>query len=168
MVICDSSSLIHLGGIGRLGLLRELYGKLIIPKAVWREVVEEGKGRAGVVEVQEARLAGWIEVRPASQESLLKSLKQELDDGEAEVICLAVELKASLVLLDETEARRVAGLYELKKTGAVGVLIRARLDGKLEALRPELDRLRNEAGFWLEEKLYRQALAAVGEEVEGA
>ena len=38
MVICDSSSLIHLAGIGRLGLLRELYGKLIVPTAVWREI----------------------------------------------------------------------------------------------------------------------------------
>jgi len=166
MVICDSSSLIHLAGIGRLGLLRELYGKLIVPTAVWREVVEEGKGRLGVVEVEEARLEGWIEVRPVTQELLLKSLKQELDDGEAEVICLAVELKASLVLLDETEARRVASLYALNKTGAIGVLIRARLEGKLEVLRPELDKLRTEAGFWIEEKLYRQALDAVGEESE--
>jgi len=164
MVICDSSCLIHLAGIGRLGLLRELYGKLIVPTAVWREVVEEGKGRPGVVEVREARLEGWIEVRPATQELLLKSLKQELDDGEAEVISLAVELKASLVLLDETEARRVASLYSLNKTGAIGVLIRARREGKLETLRPELDKLRIEAGFWIEEKLYRQALTAVGEE----
>jgi predicted nucleic acid-binding protein len=156
MVICDSSSLIHLAGIGRLSLLRELYGKLIVPAAVWREVVEEGRGRPGVVEVQEARLAGWIEVRSVTQELLLKSLKQELDDGEAEVISLAVELKASLVLVDETEARRVASLYGLNKTGAIGVLIRARLAGKL-------DRLRAESGFWIEEQLYLQALAAVGE-----
>lgn len=168
MVICDSSSLIHLAGIGRLGLLRELYGKLIVPTAVWREVVEEGKGRLGVVEVQEARLAGWIEVRSATQELLLRSLKQELDDGEAEVISLAIELKASLILLDETEARRIASLYELNKTGAVGVLIRARLEGKIESLRTELDRLRTESGFWIEERLYRQALTAVGEEPETA
>jgi predicted nucleic acid-binding protein len=164
MVICDSSPLIHLAGIGRLGLLRELYGKLIVPTAVWREIVEEGKGRPGVIEVQEARLAGWIEVRSTTQVLLLRSLKQELDDGEAEVISLAVELNASLVLLDETEARRVAGLYDLNKTGAIGVLIRSRLEGKLEALRPELDKIRNEAGFWIEGRLYLQALAAVGEE----
>jgi predicted nucleic acid-binding protein len=74
MVICDSSVLIHLSGIGRLGLLRELYGKLIVPSAVWREVVEEGMGRPGVIEVQEARGEGWIEVRPATQE-LLEKLK---------------------------------------------------------------------------------------------
>ena len=70
MVLCDSSTLIHLAGIGRLELLRELYGKLIVPKAVWREVVEEGKGRLGVVEVQAARLSGWIEVRAATNEAL--------------------------------------------------------------------------------------------------
>jgi len=167
MVVCDSSTLIHLAGIGRLELLRELYGKLVVPKAVWREVVEEGKGRLGVVEVQAARLAGWIEVRAATNEALLRSLSQELDDGESEVISLAVELNASLVLIDETEARRIASLYDLNKTGAVGALIRARLEGKIEALRPELDKLRTEAGFWIEEKLYRQALAAVGEEPAG-
>lgn len=126
--------------------------------------MEEGQGRLGAAEVQAARSDGWIEVRTATNELLLRSLKQELDDGEAEVISLAVELQASLVLLDETEARRVASLYALNKTGAIGVLIRACLEGKLEALRPELDKLRTEAGFWIEEKLYRQALAAVGEE----
>src|SRR5436309_12879576 len=129
MVLCDSSTLIHLAGIGRLELLRELYGKLIVPKAVWREVVEEGKGRLGVVEVQAARLAGWIEVRAATNEVLLRSLRQELDDGESEVISLAVELHASIVLRDNTEARRGARLYDRKNTGATGVLIRGRLAG---------------------------------------
>ena len=103
-------------------------------------------------------------MRPATNESLLRSLQQELDDGESEVISLAIELQPSLVLLDESEARRVAGLYGLKKTGAIGVLMRARLEGKLEELRPELDKLRTQAGFWIDEALYRKALAAVGEE----
>ena len=44
----DSSTLIHLSCIGRLALLREFHGKVAIPPAVWREVVEEGKGRPGV------------------------------------------------------------------------------------------------------------------------
>jgi predicted nucleic acid-binding protein len=164
MVICDSSSLIHLSAIGRLGLLKDFYGTLAIPHAVWQEVVQQGLGRPGVQEVEMALREGWIEVRAVSNEPLLRSLKQDLDDGEAEVIALAVEHKAELVLLDETEARRIAAVFDLKKTGAVGILIRARLEGKIESLQTELDRLRTEGGFWIEERLYRAALRNVGEE----
>ena len=58
--ISDSSTLIHLAGIGRLELLKEFYGKILIAPAVWREVVEEGKGRTGAEGVEEARRLGWI------------------------------------------------------------------------------------------------------------
>jgi predicted nucleic acid-binding protein len=163
MVICDSSVLIHLSAIGRLGLLKDFHGTLTIPQAVWREVVEQGLLRPGVEEVEAALREGWIEVRAVSKDPLLRSLKQSLDDGEAEVIALAVEHDAELVLLDESEARKVAGLFDLKKTGAIGVLIRAKLTGRIDNLRAELDRLRSEGRFWIEEQLYREALRNVGE-----
>lgn len=51
LVVSDSSTLIHLAAIGRLTLLKEFYGHITVPPAVWREVVEEGEGRAGSVEV---------------------------------------------------------------------------------------------------------------------
>jgi len=41
MVICDSSTLIHLSAIGRLHLLKDFYGRLTLPSAVWREVVKQ-------------------------------------------------------------------------------------------------------------------------------
>jgi hypothetical protein len=125
LVISNSSTLIHLAAIGRLALLKEFYGKVTIPTAVWREVVEE---------------------------------------GEAEVIALAISRRAGLVLLDETEARSVAELYGLRKTGAVGVLMRAKQVGEVRSLRAELEKLRDQAGFWIDEGLYRRALRAVGEE----
>jgi predicted nucleic acid-binding protein len=105
MVICDSSSLIHLSAIGRLGLLKDFHGALTIPQAVWQEVV----------------------------------------------------------LLDETEARKIAELFGLKKTGAIGILIRAKLEGKIQDLRLELDRLRTDGGFWIEEGLFKAVLQSVGE-----
>ena len=58
LVISDSSTLIHLTAIGRLALLREFYEKITVPPAVWREVVEEGRGRAGAVEIEAARQPG--------------------------------------------------------------------------------------------------------------
>ena len=164
LVISDSSTLIHLAAIGRLGLLKEFYGRIIIPSAVWREVVEEGKGRAGAIEVEEARQAGWIEVVSCEDQPLLRLLKRDLDEGEAEVIALAISRRAGLVLLDEAEARSIAELYGLRKTGVIGVLMRAKREGKVQSVQAELDRLRYQAGFWIDEGLYRQALRAVGEE----
>lgn len=82
---------------------------------------------------------------------------------EAETVALAVEQPADIVLLDEAEARKVADTYSLKKTGTIGLLMRAKNEGKIPALKDALDRLQNDAGFWVDAKLYAQALAAVGE-----
>lgn len=166
LVISDSSTLIHLAAIGRFALLREFYGQITIPPAVWKEVVEEGEGRAGVVEVESARQAGWIEIISPEDRSLLRLLGRDLGEGEAEVIALAVGWQAELVLLDESEARKVADLYGLAKTGIIGLLIRARQEGKVQSLRVELDKLRHQAGFWIEAGLYHQALQVVGEDDE--
>ncbi len=162
--VSDSSTLIHLAGIGRLNLLRQFYKKTLIPPAVWKEVVEEGQSRPGAREVEEGRRSGWIEVVELTNESVVRFLKLKLHDGEAEAIMLAIEHHPEVVFLDETEARRVADVYGLNKTGLIGILIRAKLEGKVSSLREELDRLRKEEGFWIGDGIYQQALHAVGEE----
>ena len=58
----------------------------------------------------------------------------------------------------------MADAYGLHKTGLIGILLRAKLEGKVPSLREELDRLREEAGFWIGDGIYQQALQAVGEE----
>jgi predicted nucleic acid-binding protein len=163
VVISDSSTLIHLAAIGRITLLRELYPMVTIPRAVWREVVTEGKGRAGTTELESALREGWIEVVSPTNEPLVRLLSRDLDEGESEVIALAIERQAALVLLDESEARQVAERYKLPKTGIVGILMLAKHQNKILSLRPELDKLRMEGGFWIDECLYQQALRAVGE-----
>jgi predicted nucleic acid-binding protein len=55
-VVSDSSTLIHLAAIGRIALLKEFYGHVMVPPAGWREVVEQGAGRAGAVEVEQVGL----------------------------------------------------------------------------------------------------------------
>ncbi|MCK4393381.1 DUF3368 domain-containing protein [Candidatus Bipolaricaulota bacterium] len=161
--IVDSSTLIHLSCIGRLALLREFHGKVAIPPAVWEEVVEEGRGRPGAHEVEAARRSGWIKVLTPQNQDLVKVLKQELDKGEAETIALAVEQQAEVTFLDETDARSTAEIYGLRKTGVIGILMRAKLQEKISSLKEELDRLRKETGFWIDEQLYQQALKEVEE-----
>jgi uncharacterized protein len=89
---------------------------------------------------------------------VLKLLKRELNDGEAEVIALAVEDRNAHVLMDEFEARQVAEVFHLGKTGVVGILIRAKLQGMIPSLRQELERLRLEGGFWISDELILKAL----------
>ncbi len=161
--ISNSSPLIHLAGIDRLNLLREWYSEVLIPPAVWREVVEEGEGRSGAREVGEAASQAWIRVVATTDDALVRLLRRDLDDGKAEAIALAVEQPCDVLLLDECEARTVAGTFSLRKTGTIGLLMRAKQEGRITSLKVEMDRLRNEAGFWIDEGLYRRALAAVGE-----
>jgi predicted nucleic acid-binding protein len=54
MVIVDSSTLIHLSAIGRFALLQDLPGSLTVTPAVWWEVVEQGKDRTGVADLEAA------------------------------------------------------------------------------------------------------------------
>jgi predicted nucleic acid-binding protein len=164
LVISDSSTLIHLASIQRLNLLKTLFQSVTIPSAVWREVVELGGSRAGAIEVTQARQAGWINVVTSTNLILLQLLKRELDDGEAEVIALALERQADLVLIDEADGRYIAETYSLPKTGIIGLLIRAKQEGHISSLKMELDHLLHEGNFWIEDQLYHLALSTVGEQ----
>lgn len=163
MVISDTSTLIHLSSIERLGLLQDFYGQVVLPPAVWREVVEQGHARAGASEVSKAHQDGWIQILAPTNEPFLRLLQHDLGTGEAEAIALAVEQHADLILIDESDGRRMAAVYEPHKTGIIGILIRGRLENKIPVLKPELDNLRALGGFWIEDKLYQQALETVGE-----
>lgn len=93
---------------------------------------------------------------------MIRLLRRELHTGEAAALALALE-EGEVVLLDETDARRRADALNLPKTGVIGLLIRARLEGILPSLQEELDRLRQDAGFWIDDDLYKVALEAVDE-----
>jgi predicted nucleic acid-binding protein len=164
--VADSSTLISLAAIGRLSFLREFHGTILIPPAVWREVVVEGQDRPGAKDVEEAEHAGWIKVVPPTNRDLVKSLERELDEGEAEAIALAVEQKADVIFLDESEARKIAAVYNLPVAGVVGVLLKAKFEGKISSVRAELECLLQKYGFRLAEPVYRRVLQEAGEDRE--
>lgn len=104
-------------------------------------------------------------MRPERSRIRLSSrrLELELDPGEAAAIALAIELKADLLLLDERRGRTVASRFGLRFVGLLGVLIEAKQQGYLGAVKPILDDLITRAGFWVSQPLYERVLQAAGE-----
>lgn len=158
-VVSNSSPLIHLGKIGLLELLAEQFDRILIPRAVWQEAVEEGGDEPDAKSIASAN---WIEVQDVHPSPLLTTLSTLLDKGEAEAIVLAIEIGADLILLDESDARKIAEIYNLRKTGLLGVLIKAKRQGRIQSLKVYLEELRN-TGFHLSEQVYNEILDAVGE-----
>jgi hypothetical protein len=133
---------------------------IFIPSAVWREVVEDGQGQSGA---QQVAAASWIEVLDVADTALVSMLNANLDAGEAEAIVLAREQQADVVLLDEKDARAMAGRLGLAVLGTVGILIWAKRSQLIPSLRLQLDGLQRVGKFRLSRSLYLQALKAAGE-----
>ena len=159
-IVSNASPLIALIRIGQLDLLRQLYSEILIPEAVWHEVVVEGADQPGVKAVSSA---SWIVRRTVTNRALVHGLQQELDAGEAEAIALAVEMNDALLLMDERLGRDTARHFGIRYTGAVGILIEAKHKGFIPAIRPHLDALRDLAGFRVSEALYQRVLHDAGE-----
>lgn len=147
-VLANSSCLIALEGIGRLELLRELYGEVRVPPAVTREF---GLG-----------LPSWMRVYDLTNKPFLEAMLLDLGPGEAETITLAMETPGSLVILDEKKGRKLAERLNLRLTGTLGVLLRAKQRGLVESVREVIQQL-DQLNFRMSEQLRRRTLELAGE-----
>lgn len=158
-VVCDSSTLIAFARIAHLWILKKEFGELIIPQAVYRELLGKGVRKPGSREIMEA---GWIKTERAKARKSVERLRRRLHLGESEVIVLAREIGADLVVLDDEEARRVAEDEGLTVVGGLSILVRAKTHGWIKTIKPLLDELRAR-GFFIGDQLYRTILKETGE-----
>ncbi len=159
LVISNAGPLITLAKVGRFHLLHDLFGQIVIPQAVFNEVVHQGAGQAGAYETQRA---DWIETRLVNDRLAVELLREELGLGESEAIVLAQELAASWVLLDDALARRKANRLGLAVMGTLGVLLLAKNSGLIDAVRPILDEL-GQTDFRASRRVYDEVLIKAGE-----
>ncbi len=162
IVIVDSSPLILLARIGRLPLLRSLYGELLMPTAVHQETVLQDPKRPGA---QAIAKADWIRIREVTDAMAVTMLRQQVGSGESEAIVLALESAADLLIIDDAKGRRIAEAYGIPAVGSIGVLIQAKKRGIIEAVKPDLDAIQ-QAGLRMNSHLYTQALRLAEEEPE--
>ncbi len=102
MIVADASPLIHLSKIGKLLLLKQIYGTVLIPKGVWDEIVTEARGRPGSGEVEKGVKDGWVKTVKVSVSRVLEA--EGAVGADAEVVALAREKNLRLLTNDRVLA----------------------------------------------------------------
>ena len=154
MIVSNSTPLIYLSKIDKFYLLRELFGKVLIPLSVKEEVVNAGRkfDHIDAIETEKAIKDKWLIVEKTKIIPELKDIG--IHEGEAEAISLAYSRKL-MVLLDQKHARIAARFMALKFRGTIYVLLRA-LEKDLIDLDIYLLSLEDlvEVGFRMNQKVY--------------
>jgi predicted nucleic acid-binding protein len=133
-IVTNTSPVIVLARIGRLELLKELYGTVLMSPSVKVECIDRGKeaGARDVLEIEKGISQGWIQLVGLNKDETRRASRL-MDDarigpGEAEVLVLA-KSRSALALLDDKEARAIAKSWGLEYTGTVMVLHEAFVKG---------------------------------------
>ena len=161
MIVSNTTPISNLLHLDKTSILRELFGTVCIPKAVsdemnwvfaafqpWGKCLEEGP----------------VVIVPISNPLLVQQMVPLLHQGEAETICLALENKAKLCLMDDKDGRLVAQSNHLAITGTLGILLKAKQSGLLTAVKPLINELRIQHHFWVTEEMYVKILTIAKEE----
>jgi predicted nucleic acid-binding protein len=146
--------------LGDLQVLK-MYRKVLIPFEVQQELAAGGEANFALPEFE---AADWLHKRTVPVQ-IGVALQNTLDLGEAAVIQLALDENIETVCIDEAAGRRSARLNGLSVTGSVGILVRARQEGRAFSMREAIARMKAQ-GVWLSEQVVNFALAQVGEDRE--
>ncbi|MBV9034381.1 MAG: hypothetical protein JO182_07795 [Acidobacteriaceae bacterium] len=121
IVVADTSPLNYLVLIHQANLLPRLFGRVLIPPAVYEEL--QNPETPDPVRSWLAHAPPWLQVQLLHSQPDPKL--DYLDAGEREAIALAEEWRADQILLDEMDARREAMRRQLPFIGTLGILRRA-------------------------------------------
>jgi len=152
LVVSDTSPITALLSIGKVQLLRDIYGSVIIPIAVATELRS-----------YHGDIPPFVETAEVKDRSAVMALSVQLDLGEAEAIVLAKELHADRLLIDEAIGRSVARREGVPVVGLVGVLLIAKKQALIASVADALVSLEQAAGFYLSDDVKSLAIREAGE-----
>lgn len=124
IVISDTTPIISLMKANRLDLLKKLYGKVLIPNAVYKELTENATFAKEAKMIKDIDYLTVVAVENKKSVSVLRNVTG-LDAGESEALIMYDEQKADLLLMDEHKGRSVAKQLNVRHIGTVGVLLLA-------------------------------------------
>ena len=157
--VSNTSPLLSFAKIDRLDLLEQLCRSIFIPKAVHDEVMV----RPDRPDAQAIARAKWIQVMPINDRRAVRQLlRKDLDLGESEAIVLAREVNADRLLLDDLAARRIASRRTIPVVGSLGLLLLAKTNQLIPAVKPLLSDM-IDAGRYVDPEIFNEILTLAGE-----
>lgn len=148
IILSDASCLIVLEKISELELLHAIFGEIVVTGEV---AAEYG-----------SPLPRWIYVQNPRDENYQEILEASVDKGEASAIALAVELADCLLIIDDLKGRNLAEQLGIKITGTFGLIIEAKLSGRIESVKPLLEKIK-QTNFRLSKDIERKILLKANE-----
>lgn len=155
MIVSDAGPLIVLLKVNQLSILKDVFGTVSVPIAVYNEIT---------LREQEKKLflkAEWLKPLKIKKDNDYRLLEQLVDRGEAEAIILAKTLKSQL-LVDDAKARKYAYLLNINVIGTLGLLKLAKNKGVISEVKGVVKEMLAE-GYYIEEKLVTTLLEDVDE-----
>lgn len=157
-IIADSSPLIVLLKSDLEDILPGLFDEIIIPEAVWQEVLS---GKENDTAKRKLPHLSWIKRTPAA--SLNESVESyNLGKGETEALSLALEIPQSGVILDDFAARKCARNLQIPFVGTGGLLISAKQKKLISSVSEALEKVQRE-GLWLSDAVVKMLKEKAGE-----
>jgi len=148
IIVSDTSCLILLDKLGRLDLLRNLYGNITITQVIANEF---GKS-----------IPEFIKIENPIDKNYQKILESFLDAGESSALALALEKKNCLLILDDIKGRREARQLKIHYTGTLGVLVIAKEKGLIKSFTNILEDIKK-TNFRISDDLIKEAKRKCGE-----
>jgi len=152
-IISNSTPLIILSKIGELEILKNLYGEIIIPRAVFEEVT---------IKSDAIKNLSWIKILEVQDKSNRKIYQAKLHDGEVEVMMLAKEISADLLIIDDNAAKKFAKFLGFTVTVTLGVLLKAKSEKIISEVRQILEKMLAEK-FYISEEIINLVLKTAKE-----
>lgn len=159
IIVSDTSPIRALSHLGLLDLLHTQFERVLIPPAVAAEIA---RGSPSFLPIDLSARHYIVTADPINADPIIGA-EPDLDRGEAEAIALALCEGVDVILIDEAAGRAAAARRRLRTVGALGVLIEQKRHDAAFAVRPYMDRLRNEINFFIDDRLYQHVCAVVGE-----
>lgn len=156
-IVVNASPLILLCNSGLSFVLPELFSEIVVPEAVWQEIVNGPHLDQATQMLPELDWLKKKHINPVPD-----VVRWDLGLGETEVLSFAIKYSRYTPVLDDMLAKKCARSLGIQTMGTGTILILAKERGLIESVEQSLHKLQN-AGLWISEAIVQLLKRKAGE-----